>query len=1856
MASLTACSDDPVVATAESAATCGSYLAPDPLALENDLLAAMFPRSASNEPILCDLDGQSPACVPGHTNLDGVSPWSGSPPSMASCAGASGPQLQACDHYARHVLTKALDDGDLAGFVFGVARLEQIMMLPQVPSYYHVASPQNVFVQWLQSANVAIAEVGACALGTPDDVYLCLATNPSGPSSTTVRGLLELLDRHNGVLARSGQLAGATARQTNIVRSASAPAFAYAAATGNFVPGVGPGIQNIHALSRVFGLRLLDGAAAAGPETELEFLQSLSSYVPAGAPAQPYHKLTAAVMLAQMSAKRWRAEAEVPLESSAEISRDLRELSLSMQLIAQASAALGACSTSEEQTGAAHWIAQRTAISSHVPNYLVPVSSFGAPTITNATVHEIPDAIFLELFLRSNLSLVRECGMHVELVSLSHTYTRYEVATEEEDCVVGDSFGTNGPIVDCECTDFDYFEAGDQPDADDIYEACLAWTVTYRASVTDLYTAEWQVVNDQLLATREVVQVFAVAMTYASVIDGYKRLLDSDDDGNGTLEADEIYSHPDSGEIDLNFEDDIDPTIVRAGVNWQVCRDEFHGTAYDYTGPPTGSTDPDCNGVADPRVNSNCGDPALTGMRPGGGQEFFIPYPIALRICPRYTATIAGVLDEDFSASLANCATPWSYTQAVHHFLEHETFIDPVSDPSEIEERHEALKGLAIDFAAEALHLTQPVAAMYRKEADLASVVGSLVASSDDWYEDNAGLDRVHDRLRIGYDVMKKGLDLVVDFEALDIWDEPGAEVIATQWKDAWEVCLVGCQENYRDNLRTGFYRRLRDAVETFSQLSTDLFKTQWRRLDGNRCYDDDPNGAPNDCRSCVVPHDGDGDGVDDRWDCKHDGDLDGNGDGQGAPNVRGCDVSCPVYDQAFEVVEDGGLTLARTNDLLDRHASLGSTTDIAEFLQNVADYAETVRRRLFTDEVAMLSGVDWLGYKDGAVYPGIDLGNFSEASEKVTSILGNGAVAGSIGGDLAQANISTFVVDYLGHHRQLSQFANQVDDGISQWQEAQTYCGLATGSCVTEWRDDYPEVAEINELLRDKICDRGIALHYWNGTEAVRQEPLSILDENEGCPVFASPDFAATEGVTGSIPAQVLQLRAILEELKVWIHETDSRIIELERQDLERVELIQAQADYNQKLEERAALIEGVRCAINIIKVVLVAVPIIPEATAALSKDFAKSTSNAGSSCMALVGALNARYGDKPSAADLELAFRAYSMSASATAERLAMEAQFNNLIRTSARYREATQRYWTLAAELARANAYRHQQFQHLYGSPIFDPSVQRYTDITLDAMKLTFEGLARKAREAAFLLSYDTGNPVLEGSFFPLNASVKYYLPPLAEITAISAPGIVYGDSAAGLLNDAFDVLNPGEANEHRWNLVSYASVLRAVHMAFIAVGGDRVQTTQPVDIGRDVPGMPGLATTSTNAGEAAMLGDSAFYDPFTNADNPADLTLGVTCARGEVDLHDYCTFYTDATTGALTTTTVQDGTCVDVTSMTATRRYDLAYADHLLRGIGVDTFECIESVEECVNYDYKNSECLDEEPTIVPADIRPAEALDSNPNDTVLTFDEDLLDNNTAAPEYYNAAYYAAQTRVVRRILDRLAIEVDSNGLGASQVHLEPGRFLFHIDMSDANPLVGTTPMFDPEHDLFEASSGGAKSPDSMSEQLVSLVFVCVDDHACGPDPKEAQVLIMGPGYLGNRCSLEVDRSRQERIRFEFDPVLISNVTAFENTSNPVDRAAIVNSYLNDPAEIDKFSALPIHTNGWLVSLEAHADNKTWPLYDGGSTPIPRLVPSLKYSYYNTGQLGSAFAYKGRSLMQCQLPDGYSCEMTSCAPIL
>lgn len=1857
-----ACGDE-VAAPSASEFRAGSggscEVAEDPEAVRESFEATLFPDSATDEPLFCALAPQSGECMPSGSHLSGVVPFSGPIPAESVCLEASGQTLLRCDRYAKHLITRGLDEGSLIELLRGVTRMQDVMENPAVPAYYRSESSNNIFASLLAELDVDPKELGACTEGSDDDGYECLMVDKTAPNRRTIRALLELLDQHNGVLVRAGELEGAADREEQIFASSMAPMATHMARNEQFAPSVGPGVQRVQALAKVFALRMLDGTAGSTTEDELAYFLSMPGYEADG-PGSEHIYAGMGLLGAQATAFGWDAQRRAPKLLDLQMTEDLNEFFATLRLTGDTATVLGRCDLTAQLSDI--WL--KTASSNLIGATFTQHQFIDPHFLTN----NVLDLWWLySMWSAANHEYIESCQMHQELVAV--TLVEYDTVHNVDpyvefgatDCAgVPDEWvdwdGNTATILSCDCTETDWDQLGGG--------SGRCENATLELEYSESYT-RWLDYGDSLDAGETLDETLAVTITKEKVKEAYNVLLSSEDNGIAGSQHGEIYDYTNDGWPDLHHNEDagVAVSILETGVGWKECQEELALASSTYSVSELDEIECDPSDSVDGNtVDSDCVNTSIPGPTIDPSPRDFIPYAIATRVCPEYTAKLNGVLDSSFE--LNECATPWSFTQAVQYFLENDW--TPTANVEAHPEYGSDVKPLAMEFSQEALLLTQPVAAMMLHRADFASVAGNVPGAVsggnpnqttiDNWYADNNGLAVVDDMLATGEEVMGNGLDLYTDFANLDVWGEEGTAILPRLFAGAYGKCTSGqtCEVNNKRHTRALSYRRVRDAVETYNRLASERMEVQRRRLDGMVCFDDDGLNGYDRCGSCIVAEDitVPPDGIEELV-CDDTLDLDGDG-------TSDCIDECAYFDVAESLSTEGADRLMNfATAVYDQSLSGSLDGDEIDYVRNAAKFARSVSWQLEQDFDLMLGGVDWLGYRAGLWVPGVAVDPTDQIFD-VTDDLDERIAA--LEAMLANTNYDSFISSYLTQVTQLQDWADEVDDTQTQANNTvESYCSGGINGCKTDWDSTYEMVDAINTVIVDEICGREIKMSFLENN-VVATDTFVVGPPPADCDdLLISPDIDALMAQTGELPVQAAAMNATLAETLVAVQDISAYFTLMEQNNAARAALAQIEEDRAAVENKIENILDGVTCGLAAVGATAVTIFNVActGVTAGVCTTFAAPTTTAAwvgtaATCATAFNNESIWFPNAPTKEEVQRAYAEYGMTLDINSEAYTVTTKIQALLGHYARYEQDIVQFKTLVAAMVRAAAYDDELFVDVVNSSLFDPAHQMFEEESLGAMKATFNEAARRARDIHHVVQYDVGQGIAEGSDFEISPGVAYHFPRLGEVTVLQTYG--------GSFTTAYQDLQTsggasGVGNASRsMNLVAYASLLKHVHTEFSSIYQDR-QESGAVFIGSSSPGVWGTDSDGDgnadpdedlNPGEASFLGDSPFYDPRRYVDEVG--VGGVPCPAGTVDLADYCSAFDNGDP-------VDDGTCFWVGDLSVSERYSLAYLDHMTKAPGVELFTCYSTFEsECREYDEMGL-CIDQDvfsPYITVADPGP---------DGLYTYSE-LGGVSNSTYDTTDTTYVAAQTRVVRKIIDRFELERGTHdNIDSDDIEIRPGTYVWMVNMSESHESNGYSgPGFDPEIHLTTG-----EAPDTISEQLTGLALLCTDPIACADDYNgyDAEVMFMGDGYLGSRCE-QRDTFLQQRVPFQMEPDLVS--VPAQRAIAPATFVEDAEALLGSAAARDTLGAQPLHTNSWIVTLRGHSDHDGDQLYDehgvptawalyrhipGASADVPRLRIATQYSYYSAGAHSGDFEYNVRGLLEChEASDAEVCVSGTC----
>lgn len=1913
------------------------------------LTETLFPNSALDEPYLCGFSG-SGSCPAPHKHLDGVVPKGLGPlPSAQICT--TDPNLvESCDRAAKHLLSLGLQNGDLLQVLEGATRMADLMKTPWAPPHYDLTSPTNAFARWLDGGGVDIDKLGACITGTPDVRNACLAADPAAPDKDVLRSLATLTERHNGVLVRVGnQLIGARQRAETLFASLSGPNNAATAQTGIYRPAAGPGMPLPQSLGTVFALRLLDGSTGA-PETELEALATLPVYEAVGSGIE-FFSARHAIFTAQANAFGWNAVDAAPVIYDAQAAADIKMLFTMLRATAATARAMGLCDIALELVSVYVELGKtslgRVNLLTDGGGTCNEQAAFEADPLAGQVASAIGD--LPAGWSASDQQLLEDCQFAMALVSVSvpdtveesgqETVTEFwsENETEEEECNVGNPWpGVEGGVVSgCECTRW-----ADAPNLchpnkppNEIGGECLAWTVTvdYSREVpnpAEDYTS-WENYTNDLPDGHEVLEVLYVTITEALVETAYAKLLSSNED---KAEDPSIYvTDPEAYNVvvaeiddapDLNFVIENGPhtSITNAGVGWSECKSELQGDQSNYAAAVVENLSCPENGSG---VETTCIDPSLNAA--GDAELGFVPFAIAQRVCPEYVAQITGVLEHDLALDISQCTKPYPFTKAVQYFLArspaHDVFgLGDGATPLDLGDRRKTIS----HFANEALLLAQPAATMHHKRASLFAVASDVASDNlgdeQTWFDTNAGLDNVEEKLVEGEALLADALDLILEFNQLQIEDPndsggyitiDGATALVGQAVSSYATCLLSsCTQNNQSYTEARFPLLLREAIATYRELTSGVLEVQWRKKRSISCSYNHATGQLQGCDNCLVGVDTDSDGINDDLACSSD---------------AACADRCALFTKARDITHLGSNRLNATSTLLEQHKSIIDTHfsnafgagALAAFIESVRTFASNAAYELRLDRNAMLRGIDWFGLKSSTDSNGAWVPNFDVvAADGILNA--SHEVERRVHEVISQLNHSDFsgqVSAYFTDITNLGEFVSALNHAQTSVASAhEEYCLPSTDpayapDCDSEWSDGldaqgepdaaqpgHALVARVNQKLQ-ALCARNIQLYFHYDGEVLARAPEAIVDlPPEECPQFTTPSFDAIvpPAASGQLPLAAQDLKASLSSLEIWLDQFERQIAAIEATDLARTRLLR---DYDERINKNAAikqLIDGLKCAaavVGAIACVAATSGACAAAQGAAPAAFAAASAAEIGSVVSAFGSCTAAFGDEfldlatnptPTLEELQFAFQQYESDQQRIQGVLNLTAEVGQLVDKAHAFERQVTIYRNLQVQYARALSIGYNTFSQLANDPRFDPTHQRFDLQTLSEMKSSFRSAGQTIRLFHQLVAYDMGQKAAEGGTFTTTNGQKFYLPRLSELTVArkhsqlnQASGAIDVTTFWGAANDlqidsaANDgqSLQPGELN-----LVAYASLIYKIWENFGSAYSTRMSSGVRF-VGGSYSGLPlvdhngdGLidGNDGTNPGERAMLGASPFWDPVTHG-SPL-------CPPAHIDLRDYCSTYSDPATHASTDEIVGqeedingDGVidssdsqpaCLDVGALPASQRYSLTYLDHMVRGNGgtIELFECHREASICLDL-APDLTCNDWQYT---NNITVGHGSGGNGEftETELQGCPFNLCANSVIAEWTpnNPVHLTAQTPTVRRLFERYNTLV-SPALNSQSLNVDPGTYLWLIDMA-ADGQMSTRGGYDLEEQILvdHGDNSMQDGETTMAEHIAAMALVCSDQNACpGSDPDDpndvfsaAQIVRIGPSYLGDRCVNAGDQRQQERVRFSMSPTELEHVLV-RYVSSGTGIASQVESVL-DNEDRELFDGAPLHTNGLLVAMR----KSDWPLYrnDQFSSAFPRIRLALEYTFYSTSLGDSPFAHDPSELLQCA--SASSCVRGTC----
>ena len=1327
-----------------------------------------------------------------------------------------------------------------------------------------------------------------------------------------------------------------------------------------------------------------------------------------------------------------------------------------------------------------------------------------------------------------------------------------------------------------------------------------------------------------------------------SIRDRYDEVLTSDD-GN-------LWHH-------LIF----DGTILATGISGTACLDEFT----DYTSAYYSD---------EVEVDTTNSSYLMTYDH--------LQYPAACRLCTTQTADLTGVtvgvgvaasfLDADDGGwwnhggqfyvvgeptnayEALTCDTPYEFAALMGALIG-----DP--DLDDLHRLHESVTGedlqaLHTEFAAEVATMAFSVSGFYEQRADLAYFtyygdIDEAGIAAD--YGTSTGLDDLEEKLDESLVVLEGGLDDLFDvFFTATVGGDPASTFVPEQVAAAYATCAGVCGETSTDQNVTLLYKRIDDAVDGLESVSEDRLDVFWRRMDAMdpACIVDpvaladglliDPQDSYN-SYSCYADHAGYEADADCEAECGDDDlciaecelamsclevydDADDDGERTYCDLVDGYfemyDEQAARFDQIAENLAAHGDTLATT--LGENHVLTGYVDD----LTMDAVYAVS---RMEARRDSMIAGNNWLGFSKDHYRTGDE---FSDPADAVAEVEASATLAAN--------ELDSFVRNYFlamaEYSAELgaagSSFEVEVDAGLSQYCMAD---GEYLDGCesLVEFDDDHWGIDPPDdkaEQLNDNLYNYLIApsVTYSDGVT----ETFGIADAEDWDPsdedlldmVFELPDFDAVYDAIDS--GYLLDDVEAIEDAADGLDDALQTYYAFLVQWMTIVHYWNIDEEIDEIWEEAARQFHtqlGL-CALSMLATI-----------ATEGAAFATMIMTCGGAAfdgMNLSAEAQEEVDDL--LAEYEMSLAEYEFQS--TQLMLAVGQAVEGL-------EGATRSYHQHVAEMQAAESRVDAEFDILVTyNPYLDPTYVEYWSAQTEIMRAEYATVARDVERARRYMEYETAHWFEGGVTWG-----DHCFPRLAEVTTL-ARGTASPSSAADMVEaSCAEAYESGNAN-----LVAIAGMLEWAADGFIGAYGSRDERD---DLGRIEANAwigeqeSSLTQTDTdctwkldpddpqserdaplNQGEAALIGDSRFYD----CAGPSESG----CAEGEVDLADICTFeawplirfgepvYTeDVCTGRqedqvfIRGGLVPSGSCFDITHLTDAERLNFAFAEHMVRGfqegtcLTKETFHCVP-----VEVDDDTGDVTEWDLSLaVPACVQYGEAADVV---GVINVDTEACSIPGGADmEELAVAWleYVSQTTLVQGMLDGLESAANewTDDFNADNFYpLVPGKYLFHIDMS--------SPTYDPEADLL-TGGGSPSARETMAEQIVGVALVASNadnDYMDDDASSGADLVVLGPGYEGNSCEYTHDGAtyadgypQQEQVRFVMD----------HETQSLTDWQVVYTGADQDDASVeDAMVALnryyPLHVSGIMIGVNSFAENEV----DAGSGTNDTLATEAQWSLHAT----------------------------------
>jgi hypothetical protein len=1281
-----------------------------------------------------------------------------------------------------------------------------------------------------------------------------------------------------------------------------------------------------------------------------------------------------------------------------------------------------------------------------------------------------------------------------------------------------------------------------------------------------------------------------------SIRHNYYELLDADDG--------------DFVDVDGNHQPDIDitttmfldnPTIARAGISATECLAELANISGGYHHALDASS-------------LSCGTSGTSSCQSDyGGTDghMFLPFAMAARLCPDYTANAVGVnsvvlVGGNLAGVSPSCPTPLEFVARFADTMEHapDGFLDAVAD------NRGAIGALVADMAAEGDLLTAPTAGIRRQKADLAYFSAEPLGScADNPTGKCVGLDVLQSRLDAAADPLEKGIALHRQFDRIARTVVNGNEAIATWAADGVAQCqacsggtCLTCLQNSLNQVRALAYRRQRDLLGVYQSVRADQLEVLSRRMDA----------MPASCITAI--------------DANHDGTLDSDG-------CNSADATCAAYCSSYTSAQS--LVATATSDMATAVSDLGIQKDVvrsvgggsalSSLIDDLATWAAGISTQASVRLAAIGGGVDWLGDTKGrwaVVLPGADGGTLGE---QIESDLGDLEVSANHLAD----DYDGWIASYLGDLSNKTAFAQAATTATLNVQtNIATYCShIDDGTPATEngacghgvaLDEKNPTAKRINGVIDDQLCNLSVAefpaaisftlTNSHSSDYLPAGDPYLVWAASIGvapCPHLTTVDVDDIRSKYGGtlVIGNVDAMQRSLYDLEAAIKDYHDYISLMHQTDQLFDSYTDAVATYEKKKATRAWIVGGAVCIGTVLG-----------ATAA-------TIASSGAAAPIWIGAAKtcaSRFSDPnvdlfPNDGNYnaeELNFEATFVNQQFTeAEQLYTASQkLESIALRIADYESTVFAYRSELAAYERTVAFGNSTLDALGSYEAFnDPTYVKFEEQELAGLKNQFRDFAHRLEDTRRTVAYELSNDVPSDAVYPRTTVEQYWMPSIADITIASTAGAHPDSAYLGLA-----MVGAAPPAPEAQTLVATASLLQKVIDDFHTVYGERLEgaSAQTAYIASSVPGLldadnNGLQDTLlgipqyANPGELAMLGDSRFY--------AASGLSRSGCRAGSVDLHDYCNVLSGTSTPTVA------GECADVRGKTVSERLGLAHLDHMTRTTGRETFAC--TVDAGGAYHI-------------------AIATGSGVNATFTASDLPIATYDSAhwyrgVPDTVDEAFYAAQTTTVRRLIDVYLDGVTDPRFALSKnFKFDPGKYLYLVDM--------TAPALEPEGDVLTGVQFPAQT---MSEQLEGLAVVCASSAACGASSTAVEqgraidVVTFGPGYKGMRCRYTTDyatqtglsysdgTSRQAQLAFDMDSDLsagtIKSVVTTTAESDP-----LVATALDQSTVLQR----PLHASRFLIGVGGlydggqHPVGNVWALYLGGTEP--RLRIAARFSHYNT----------------------------------